>query len=62
MTITPKTKADIVAQVRALAELCLDVAAEADYFGGFDSEMNRVSRVLTYGAQSLVLLANEVDK
>lgn len=61
MTQESKTKADIVADIRKLAESCLDTATDADYFGGWDADLKRASRVLLAGSAALALLANEID-
>lgn len=61
MTQQTKTKAEIVAQIRTLAESCLDTATYADYYGGMDTDLIRVARVLVAGSSALVLLADGVD-
>lgn len=60
MTQLAKTKAEIMADIRDLAESCLEVAVLADYYGGMDGDLKRVSRVMLGGYASLVALADGV--
>ena len=60
MTQHAKTKEEIVTDIRALADKCLDVATDADYFGGFDPDMMRVAKLLLHGSAALMLLADGV--
>ena len=61
MTQITKTKADIVADIRKLAEACLDTATDADYFGGTNPDLIRVARVLLSGSAALLMLADGVE-
>lgn len=56
-----KTNAEIVADIRALAEKCLDIATDADYYGGANPDMLRVARVLLSGSAALIKLADGVE-
>lgn len=62
MSRPPQTRADIAASIRALAEHCLDVATDADYYGGFDADMQRTARVLIAGSAVLVVMAEGMEK
>ena len=55
------TKQEIITEIRTLADKCLDVATDAEYYGGTDADMIRVSRVLIAGSAALVMLANGVE-
>ena len=57
-----KTNTEIVADIRALAEKCLDIATDADHYGGNNADMLRVARVLLAGSAALIALADGVDK
>ena len=61
MTQHIKTKADIVADIRKLAESCFSVAVSLGYFGGFDSQMLRAERMLLSGSMELSKMADEID-
>lgn len=56
-----KTKSEIKASIKELAEMCLDVATDADYFGGMDADCIRASRVLISGSAALVMLADSME-
>ena len=56
-----KTKSEIVVQIRELAESCFLLAVSVGYFGGFDSDMLRVERVLLAGSLELSKLAEGVE-
>ena len=56
-----KLKAEIVADIRKIAESCLDTATDADYYGGMDADMIRVSRALISGSGALMLLADDME-
>ena len=56
-----KLKAEIVADIRKIAESCLDTATDADYYGGMDADMIRVSRALISGSGALMLLADGME-
>lgn len=56
-----KLKAEIAADIRKIAESCLDTATDADYYGSNDADMIRVSRVLIAGSAALVLIADGME-
>ena len=56
-----KLKAEIAADIRKIAESCLDTATDADYYGGNDADMIRVSRALIAGSAALVMLADGME-
>ena len=56
-----KTNTEIVADIRALAEKCLDIATDADCYGGNNADMLRVARVLLAGSAALIALADGVE-
>lgn len=56
-----KTKQEIKASIKELADKCLDVATDADYYGGMDADCIRASRVLIAGSAALVMLADGME-